>query len=117
MKVITTVTDPSAPNFGQVTELDLPDPPTSPRVLFKTAFQDYAVSQLGGSVTGMGRFIEIMDATRDSVSAAARFAYARYEAANTFEKSNVELLTGVMEQAGAMLPDERTAIVDNWPEG
>lgn len=88
-----------------------------PLVLSKTAFQDYAVSQLGGSVTGMGRFIEIMDATRDSVSAAARFAYARYEAANTVEKSNVELLTGVMEQAGAMLPDERTAIINNWPEG
>lgn len=105
---------------GQINgEIDHPDPPTTPRVLSKTAFQDYAVSQLGGGATGMARFTEIMDATRDSASGAVRFAFARYEAAQTFEKSNTEALTAIMaedSQAGHITSDERSAILANWPE-
>lgn len=90
-----------------------------PRVLSKTAFQDYAVSQLGGSVTGMARFTEIMEATRDSTNAAARFAWSRYEAAQTFEKGNVGALTQVMvgtNGSGQITAEERSAILDKWPE-
>lgn len=89
-----------------------------PRTLSKTAFQDYAVSQLGGGLTGMGRFTAVMDATRDSASGAVRFAFARYEAAQTFEKANTETLTAVMvadSTTGHLTESERTAILDNWP--
>lgn len=89
---------------------------SSARVLSKTAFQDYAVSQLGGGVTGMGRFTDIMDATADSPVSAVRFAYTRYEAAQTFEKSNVAALTQIMAANGTMTAEERTAILENWPE-
>lgn len=95
-----------------------PDP--MPMLLSKTAFQDYAISQLGGGVTGMARFTEIMDATRDSASGAVRFAFARYEAAITFEKNNTALLTNIMvndTQAGHLTAPERAAIIDNWPTG
>ena len=95
---------------------DAPSP--RPRVLSKTAFQDYAVSQLGGGATGMARFTEIMDATRDSSSGAVRFAFARYEAAVTFEKENTAALTSIMaadSQAGHIAGTERTAILYNWP--
>lgn len=108
------------PNFGLTTTVETADPPAAPRVLSKTAFQDYAVSQLGGIPTGMGRFTEIMDATRDSTSPAVRFAFARYEAAITFEKANTAALTAIMaadSQSGHITDDERTAIVDNWPVG
>lgn len=90
-----------------------------PLILSKTAFQDHAVSQLGGGLTGMGRFTAIMDATRDSASGAVRFAYARYQAAQTFEKTNTASLTAVMAadtQTGHLTTDERAAILDNWPE-
>lgn len=119
MKIIHTVTDPNSPNFGQVTEENRPDPPKSPRILSKTAFQDYAITQLGGGLAGMARFTEIMDATRDSTSAAVRFAFARYEAAQTFEKGNTDLLTSVMAAdttPGHLTPTEQLAIISNWPE-
>lgn len=89
-----------------------------PRVLSKTAFQDYAITQLGNGLTGMARFTEVMDATRDSTNAAVRFAFARYEAAQTFEKENTATLTSVMaadSTAGHITDAERTAILDNWP--
>jgi hypothetical protein len=92
---------------------------TVPRVLSKTAFQDYAITQLGGGITGMGRFTEIMDATRDSAAGAVRFAFARYEAAVTFEKENSALLTQIMAAdttPGHLTAAERLAIIDNWPE-
>lgn len=97
-----------------------PPPAPLPRILSKTAFQDYAVSQLGGGLNGMARFTEIMDATRDSSSGAARFAFARYEAAQTFEKDNTETLTAVMAAdttAGHLTAAERTSIIENWPNG
>lgn len=89
-----------------------------PLILSKTAFQDYAVLQLGGGEAGMARFTEIMDATSASASGAVRFAYARYEAASTFEKTNTATLTAIMAgdtQTGHLTADERTAILDNWP--
>jgi len=91
---------------------------TKPLVLSKTAFQDYAVSQLGGGLTGMARFTQIMDATKASTSDAVRFAFARYEAALTFEKTNTDTLTAVMEadnSTGQITSTERAAILDNWP--
>ena len=119
MKIITTDMDPNSPTFGQTFEYGEDDPKT-PRVLSKTAFQDYAISQLGGGLTGMGRFTEIMDATRDSTSGAVRFAFARYEAAQTFEKANTATLTAVMAAdtgtPGHLTEAERTAIIENWPE-
>lgn len=102
----------------EYTEPTAPQP--RPRVLSKTAFQDYAISQLGGGLTGMGRFTKIMDATRDSASGAVRFAFARYEAAQTFEKDNTETLTAVMaadSTAGHLTDAERAAIITNWPVG
>lgn len=97
-----------------------PSAPTAkPFIFSKTAFQDHAVAQLGGGLIGMGRFTAVMDATRDSASGAVRFAYARYQAAQTFEKTNTASLTAVMAadtQTGHLTTDERTAILDNWPE-
>jgi hypothetical protein len=103
---------------GTVTTETIETPDAAPRVLSKTAFQDYAVLQLGGGVPGMARFTEIMDATRDSASGSVRFAFARYEAAATFEKTNTETLTAIMaadSQPGHITSAERTAIIDNWP--
>ena len=120
MKVIDTITDPGHQNFGQVTVTELPDPPSVPRILSKTAFQDHAIAQLGGGATGMARFTQIMDATRDSADGAVRFAFARYEAALTFEKENTETLAAVMaadSQPGHITDAERSLIIDNWPLG
>lgn len=112
-------TQSGAKDNGDGTFTNPPAPSTSaPRVLSKTAFQDYAVSQLGGIPTGMARLTEIMDATRDSSSGAVRFAFARYEAAVTFEKDNTAALTAIMASdstVGHITSAERAAILDNWP--
>jgi len=97
---------------------ETPAPTPTPKVLSKTAFQDYAVSQLGGVPAGMGRFTEIMDATRDSQNPAVRFAFARYEAALTFEKTNVAALTSIMASdttQNHITTQERADILNNWP--
>lgn len=110
------VTDGDRVQYYRYTEI--PPYTPAPRVLTKTSFQDYCIGQLGGSTTGMARFTEIMDATRDSTSGAVRFAYARYEAAQTFEKSNTAALTTIMaadDTTGHLTADERTAILNNWP--
>jgi hypothetical protein len=107
--------------YGETFQMNTePGSPVEPgfKVMSKTAFQDYAVSKLGGGVVGMARFTEIMDATRDSASGAVRFAFARYEAAEMFEKTNTEMLTAVMasdSQSGHLTAQERTAIVGDWP--
>jgi hypothetical protein len=47
-----------------------------------------------------------------------RFAFARYEAAQTFEKDNTAALTAIMaadQQVGHITAEERTTIIDNWP--
>lgn len=117
MKIVWTDTDPESPTFGEVRESGEVDPPT-PRLLTKTQFQDYAVTVLGGAPTGMARFTEVMDATRDSTDGAVRFAFARYEAAAVFEKDNTSALTSIMASdstAGHLTSAERTAILGNWP--
>lgn len=96
----------------------------NPVILSKTAFQDHAVAQLAAvnqstAVEAMARFTTIMEATKASDNGAVRFAYARYQAAQTFEKTNTASLTAVMAadtQTGHLTTDERTAILDNWPE-
>lgn len=119
MLIVTTITDPKHPQFGQTISTEIADPPKVPRTLSKTQFQDYAVSKLGGGLTGMRRFTEIMDATRDSANPAVRFAYERYQAAVTFEKANTALLTGVMAQdtatPGHLTAAEQAAIIQDWP--
>lgn len=88
------------------------------RVLSKTYFQDYCVSKLGGGASGMARFTEIMEATAGSSSASVRFAYARYEAALSFEYSNTALLTSIMaadDATGHLTSDERDGILAGWP--
>lgn len=107
------------PQAGQVKEtIEHPDAPAVPLILSKTAFQDYAVSKLGGIPAGMARFTEIMESTKASASGAVRFAFARYEAALTFEKTNTAALTSIMAsdtQTGHLTAAERTAILDGWP--
>lgn len=98
-------------------------PAPVPRLLSKTAFQDHVVGVLaalgdGQPTTGMARFTAIMDATRDSAAGAVRFAFARYEAADVFEKTNTATLTTIMaadSQTGHITSAERTAILTNWP--
>ena len=116
MKEIITYTDPADPRFGTTVEIDHPDPPTVPQILSKTAFQDYAVSQLGAGTTGMARFQAIMDAA-EVASGAVKFCFSRYEAANTFAKDQVDAFTQIMVAATIMSATERSNVLTNWPTG
>lgn len=103
---------------GTFTNPVVSTPTPQPRILSKTQFQDYVVTVIGGVPDGMARFTEIMDATRDSASGAVRFAFARYEAAATFEKDNTGQLTAIMANdstTGHLTSVERSAILGSWP--
>ena len=109
---------PGVSSVQYLGEVEAPVIPATPILLSKTAFQDYAVSQLGGGTTGMGRFTDIMDATENSASSAIRFAFARYTAAVIFEKTNTAALTTIMAAdttTNHLTTDEQTAILSNWP--
>lgn len=105
------------PNYGQVTTVTVPAPPTFPLLLSSTAFNKYAAGRLaGGGVNGMARFMEIMQAGRDAGGAAA-FCVNQYDKALTFEKSEVLAFGNVLKGAGCMTQDEVDGILDDWPEG
>lgn len=98
---------------GLITEEGQDDPAT-PKVLSKTAFQDLAISNLGGGTTGMARFQAIMDAC-ESGDGAVKFCYSRYEDAKTFEKTAVSSFTQIMVGASIMTTQERDQILAAWP--
>lgn len=110
-------TDPNDPLYGQTEQVVTADPPTAPLILSKTAFQGHAVSKLGTGTTGMARFQEIMDDCAGSASGAVKFCFSRYEAAQTFEKTAVSNFTAIMVGAGIMQAQERTDVLNGWPEG
>lgn len=97
---------------------------SAPLTLSKTAFQDHAVACLmsvnsSTQAQAMARFTAIMEATKTSSDGAVKFAFSRYEAAQTFEKTNTAALTALMaadSTTGHLTTDERTAILDGWPE-
>jgi hypothetical protein len=99
---------------GQAPETVTTEIETSPILLSKTGFQDLCWARLGGGTAGMARFSEILEGCRDSESGALRAVYRRYDAADTFNKTNVTTMLTVI---GALLnPGEAAAILNNWPE-
>jgi len=106
--------DPNDPLFGETTTSTVPDPPSIPSLLSKTAFQDLAVANLGSGTTGMTRFQAIIDAC-PAGSGAVKFCFSRYEAAVTFEKADVANFTAIMVGASIMTQAEADAILNNWP--
>ena len=123
------------PNEGEVTVL--PGDPQEGDVVRTVGTQDYrrhyadvpamdhAVAQLmtvnsSTQKDALGRFTAVMEAAKNSTDAAVRFAYARYEAADIFEKTNTDTLTSFMVSdttSGHLEANERTAVLDNWPTG
>lgn len=89
-------------------------PTPQPMLLSKTAFQDLSVAHLGAGMTGMARFQAIMDACAGG-SGAIKFCFSRYEAAQTFEKTQVANFTAIMVAAAIMTQAEADAILNNWP--
>lgn len=104
---------------GTYTNPTPPTPVTTYKILSKTAFQDYAITVLGGGLTGMTRFMEIMNATKNSASGPVQFAWERYNAASSFEKDNTDLLTDVMLSdtitSGHIVQSEKDDLISNWP--
>lgn len=113
MRVIERITDtdPTSPTFGQTVDVMGDDAATAPLILSKTAFNKYAAQQLGG----FDIFQNIMDQCAAS-SGAVKFCFTQYNSALTFEKSEVDTFTGIMNSAGIMTSGQRAEILNNWPE-
>jgi hypothetical protein len=99
---------------GTFTRPPIHTPPAESKILSKINFQDYAVSQLGGSVTGMARFQTIIDSCEKSTGA-VKFCYSRYVAASKFEKNDVKDFTDILVLATIVTLAEQEALLVNWP--
>ncbi len=94
-----------------------PPPPPVPITLSKTAFNKF-----GWSCVGMPRHQKIMEDTKnyqgsDDLAYEVRGAYNQYEAANTFEKSEVKALSDLLVAAKIMTADEQDKYIADWPTG
>jgi|GEM_PF-4033613 len=95
-----------------------------PKLLSSTAFMDHCVAQFmsvnaSTKNEAIARFQTVFEAARDSTDATygelVRYAYARFQKADIVSKENVEELTAAFVAAGIMTSNERTAVLDNWP--
>lgn len=109
--------NPEDPLYGQVTQQTVPDPPTIPKILAKTDFRAYAVSQLGGSTTGMARFQAIMDAAEGSTGV-PKFCFTQYQDAGSMIKSDVDNFLQILVAANLTngpTQQEHDNVIGNWP--
>ena len=104
------------PQDGQIIEnIVTPDPPTVPKILSATAFQDVCEAGLGSTA----RFGAVLRAMETSVDDAVLAVFKRYEKSITFEKTKAgQLLTLLVTKGVAnFTANERLAILAAWPEG
>jgi len=86
----------------------------APKVLSKTDFRAFAVTQLGGSTIGMARFQDIMDAAQAS-SGAVKFCFTQYQDASAVVHADLTLFLGIMLGASIITQQERDGVLNNWP--
>lgn len=81
--------------------------------LSATAFNKHCWANLGGGTTGMARFQAIIDAAAASETGAIKAVHTQYVKSQTFDKSEVESMLGVI--SSLLQTGEADAILDNWP--
>ena len=86
-------------------------PEVRPLTLSKTAFLDHAVAQLGSP----SRLIDVLETARDHADADLRYAYRRYEAAQTLNKDVASEFLDKLLQAKIINQAERDDLVIDWP--
>ena len=84
-----------------------------PRLLTKTQFMDHAIAQLGS----VDRFVDVIEGCQNHNNKTLRYAYKRYEAAITLDKTQATPLFDAMRAANHITQTERDNIVNNWPVG
>ena len=83
-----------------------------PRTLTKTAFMDTWVA----ASLSAARYGAVMKAMKDSSDGDVIYAYERYTAASTFDKTLTESLTSTLVSSSIMTSNERTALLNAWPK-
>lgn len=115
-KIITTITDPNHPNFGQVTDTDIDGAPPVARSLTAAQFHAFAGTTLTDA--RVGNIINDLE-TAAKNGGTARVAWQRYSAANApggwFTKSDFELISAGLVALGIMTSQERGVVLSAWP--
>lgn len=123
-----TITDPSHPNFGQVTVINHDDPPRAPRVFDSADWKEYAYKKLGEiaapsgnadqkMIAGMRRYGKILKDARASTDDGTIAALDQYDDATNFRKDKVSIFLTFLNDDGKIVADaELLAIVSDWPE-
>ncbi|MEX0299204.1 MAG: hypothetical protein AB3N28_09045 [Kordiimonas sp.] len=91
--------------------------PSIPQTLSKVAFMDHAVDVLGGGLTGITRYGEVIKAARASESAPVITAMERYQNATNIECDDTAVFLDILV-ADADIPlsqGDRDTIIDGWP--
>lgn len=123
-----TVTDPNHPDFGQVRDIVIPDPPKEPVVFDGADWREYAYSVLGEiaepsgtedqkMIAGMRRYGAILNAARASVDPGTVAALDQYDDATNYRKDKVGIFLSFLNADGQIVTNaEYAAIIANWPE-
>lgn len=106
-------------NDGRPPETETVTVETTTIVLSKTSFNKFVANVLGAGdfMAGADAFQGILAACKAKDDRVG-FCFTQYEAADTFEKSEVDLFTTAMVAATPqiMTEQQRTAILAAWPE-
>ena len=105
------------PNYGTITHVTLPDPPTFPLLISATSFQDIFEDALGGGATGRTAFGNLVRTMQTSADDEVRAVYERYAKTITFDKPKVTSFLALMVSKSLITGAQRTSILGNWPEG
>jgi len=86
---------------------------TTELLLSKTSFNKYAATCLGSTA----RFQQILD-DAEAASGDVKFCWTQYQAALTFEKSEVQNFLKILNSTNPKIvaDQECSAIMDNWPQ-
>lgn len=90
-----------------------------PLTLSSTAFQDVCETGLGGNATGRARFGAIIKAMAASADNEVIAVNKRFEKSITFDKQKTAAMLTLLIAKGiaSLTTQERTSILDAWPEG
>lgn len=103
------------PNYGTVTTIIHPDPPTYPKVLTKTEFQKHCHAQLGGGSVGLQRYGEILKNARSSTIDVVVAVMEYYDDATSTEKPEAANMIAIFVGVGLATQTEADAVINNWP--
>jgi len=103
---------PSVESVVDLGEVQVPAPAAKPITMTDKQFRTYAAQQLGSAST-VGA---VWKAAKDSTDPDVQYAFMAWSKAQTYDKTDVAQLCSALVSGNCMTPQQRTALLNAWPE-